>query len=102
MYCIETWLDSELSNSEVNISGYGVLVYAKTQLGHDASIVPLPLAIDNLEFLPMSFTFCNHKFCIATFYCPPSSTALYFDRLYFVLQQLNIVSFLVLYFVPLT
>ena len=30
----------------------------------------------------MSFTFCNHKFCIATFYCPPSSTALYFDHLY--------------------
>ena len=49
-----------------------MLVYAKTQLAHDASIVPLPLAKDNL---PMSFTFCNHKFCIATFYRPPSSTA---------------------------
>jgi len=80
-----------------NHHGGGVLVYVKTQLAHDTSIVPLPLAIDNLEFLPMSLTFCNHKFCIATFYRPPSSTTLYFDRFYSVLQQLNIVGFLVLY-----
>ena len=51
-----------------NHHGGGVLVYVKTQLAHDTSIVPLPLAIDNLEFLPMSLTFCNHKFCIATFF----------------------------------
>ena len=67
----------------------------KTQLAHDASIVPLPLAIDKLEFLTMSFTFCNCKFCIGTFYRPCSSTALYLDHSYSALQQLNTVGFLV-------
>ena len=94
---VESWLDSEISDSEVNISGYrvfrydrnrhgdGVLIFVKNQLAQDASIVLLPNVPDNLEFLPISFTFC-----IATFYRPPSSSALYFDSLYCALQKLNI------------
>ena len=97
---VETWLDSEISDAELYISGYrvfrhdrnrhggGVLVYVKNQFVQDASVVELSLFDDNLEFLPISFTFCNHRFCIATFYRPPGSSSSYFENLQFAVQQL--------------
>ena len=49
-----------------NRHGGGVLVYVKNQFVQNASVVKLSLFDDNLEFLPISFTFCNHRFCIST------------------------------------
>ena len=70
-----------------------MLVYVKSQFVQDASVVTLPLVEDSLEFLPITFTLCNHKFCIATFYRPPSSSVSYFDNLYFAVQQCKFISF---------
>ena len=37
--------------------------------------------------------FCNHKFCISTFYRPPSSGVAYFDALFEAIESLNIVNY---------
>ena len=37
--------------------------------------------------------FCNHKFCISTFYRPPSTDVSYFDMLFEVVETLNIVNY---------
>ena len=66
-----------------NRHGGRVLVYVKNQFVQDTSVVELSLFDDYLEFLPISFTFCNHRFCIATFYWPPSSSSSYFQNLQF-------------------
>ena len=95
----------EISDAELNIPGYrvfrhdrnrhggGVLVYVKNQFVQDASVVELSLFDDNFKFLPISFTFCNHRFCIATFYRTPSSSSSYFENLQFAVQQLDVVNF---------
>ena len=41
----------------------------------------------------MCVEFCNHKFCISTFYRPPSSDVAYFDTLFEAVETLNIVNF---------
>ena len=70
-----------------------MLVYVKNQFVKMLLLWNLHSFDDNLEFLPISFTFCNHRFCIATFCQPPSSFSSYFENLQFAVQQLDIVNF---------
>ena len=71
--------------------GGGVLIFVKTELC--ASVVPFSEPMANLEFLPIVFTFCELKFCIAVFYRPPSSDVHYFDNFCSVVENLNIVNY---------
>ena len=77
---VESWLSSEISNLEIslpnflyfrlvrNCHGGGIVVFVKLHL----SVSPLPLPLNNLEFLPLQIT-CHHlSFTLGTFYCPPN------------------------------
>ena len=79
---VESWLCDSILNSEIFLPGYiifrrdrdrhagGLLIFVRIELY--VSIIPMPLMVD-LEFLPISFTFCNFKFCLGVFYWPSSS-----------------------------
>ena len=82
IFVTETWLSSDILNSELSITGYslyrldrnrhggGVAMYISSHLS--SSIVSLPP--NDLELLLASFVFCNHSISIGTFYHPPSSS----------------------------
>ena len=78
---VETWLSSEISDSEILIPNYmsfrldrsrhggGIAVFVKSSL----SVSALPFT-PNLEFLPPSIKPSNHySFTLGTFYRPPNS-----------------------------
>ena len=78
---METWLSSEISDSEILIPNYmsfrldrsrhggGIAVFVKSSL----SVSALP-STPNLEFLPLSIKPSNHySFTLGTFYRPPNS-----------------------------
>ena len=86
---VESWLCVDVSNSEPTLPGYdifrrdrdrhggGILIFVKSELC--ASFISYSPTPTGLEFLPLTFEFCKSKFCIATFYRPPSSDVNYFD-----------------------
>ena len=43
-------------------------------------LFPIPTS-SSIELLSLTVEFCNSKFCISTFYRPPSSDVSYFDEL---------------------
>ena len=83
---VESWLSPQVSNSEIFIPGFKIFRKDRNRHGGDILIfVKYNLActsilfIHIIEFVPLCVEFCNHKFCISTFYRPPSSDVAYFD-----------------------
>ena len=93
---VETWLSSDILESEVALPGYqvhrldrnrhggGILVYVR-----DNFVVNLLPSPDNLELLTLSV--CNgiNKVCISLFYRPPNSPCEVFENLFLYLQSLH-------------
>ena len=54
----------------------------------------LPISTSpSMEFISFIFEFCSSKFCISVFYRPPSSVVSYFDELFDVIENLDVVNF---------
>jgi len=78
---VETWLCSDIMDNEVTIPGFqlhrldrnrhggGILMHISDKL----TMCHLPAIVQdhNLEFLPLSVRFLEHKFCIAAFFIDP-------------------------------
>lgn len=100
---VESWLSPDISDAEIFIPGFrrdrnrhggGILIFVKDILVCTA--VPFQYAnpsSPSIEFLPLCIEFCNHKFCISTFYRPPSLDVAYFDALFEAIESLNIVNY---------
>ena len=59
----------------------------------DLDVSVVPGLSSNLEFLPVSIKFLNHKFCICVFYRLPSSFSSIFDTFFQSLEVLDISPF---------
>ena len=103
---VESWLSPEVSDTEIFIPGFnifrkdrnrhggGIVVFVKDKL--ICTVIPFQHNNSHLppiEFLPLCVEFCNHKFCISTFYRPPSSDVAYFDALLEAVETLNIINY---------
>ena len=104
---VESWLSPDISDAEIfipsfkifrrdrNRHGGGILIFVKDTLV--CTTVPFQYhanpSLSSIEFLPLCIEFCNRKFCISTFYRPPSSDVAYFDTLFEAIASLNIVNY---------
>ena len=98
----ESWLSQDIPDSELVISGYnvfrrdrnrhggGIIIFVRDSL--PCTILPTPIS-SSIELLSLTVEFCSSKFCISTFYRPPSSDVSYFDELYDIIEKLDIVTF---------
>ena len=99
-------MSPDISDTEIYIPGFkifrrdrnrhggGILIFVKDILV--CTTVPFQYAnpsLPSIEFLPLYIEFCNHKFCISTFYRPPSSGVAYFDALFEAIESLNTVNY---------
>ena len=97
---VETWLSSEIDDSELSIGNYqilrndrnrhggGVLMYVSSRL----SVKLLPCGCNSdLELLVISVSHVSNKckYCVGLFYRPPSSNVDIFDRLCTALYTLK-------------
>ena len=97
---VETWLNEDISNEQLDIPGFtlhrkdrhhhggGVLIYTADSLV--VSLLPTSVYDQSLEFLPISVTLFNQKFCIAVFYRPPNSSYSIFDTVFHSLELIDI------------
>ena len=53
------------------------------------TILSTPIS-SSIELLSLTVEFCSSKFCISTFYRPPSSDVSYFDELYDIIEKLDL------------
>ena len=100
---VETWLSKDISDNELGIPGFtlhrkdrhrhggGVLIYTAESL--IVSLLPSSMFDQSLEFLPISVTFFNQKFCIAVFYRPPDSPSSIFDTVFHSLELIDIAQY---------
>ena len=72
--------------------GRGVLIYTAESL--IVSLLPNSVYDLSLEFLPISVTFYNQKFCIAVFYRPPDPPSGIFDTVFHSLELIDISQFI--------
>lgn len=100
--CItESWLCTDILDTEVRISGYsvhrldrnrhggGIIMYTRD----DLVVTVIPNFSLSLEFLPVSIRLHNFKLCICIFYRPPSSLSSIFDTFSESLEKLDISQF---------
>ncbi len=86
---VETWLNSDILNSELYVPNYSVLRLDRNRHGggvalfiqNNISYVPILTDIPNLEFLLVSLTRHQLHLNIGVFYRPPSSSHIIFDTL---------------------
>ena len=93
---VESWLCSDILDSEVDLPGYdvhrldrnrhggGILVYVRSNFV--SKVYPFP---GNLELLTLSVCNGNDKVCISLFYRPPNSSCEVFENLFLYLQSLD-------------
>ena len=102
--CItESWISNEVKNDELTIANYQILRLDRNRHGGGVllyvhcffSVNVLPNINPGLELLTVSIECHNpyHKFCIALFYRPPSSSKDIFNSLFNVLHSLNPIVF---------
>ena len=94
---VETWLSSEVKNSEIDIPGFqlyqhdrnrhggGVLIYVSAMFF--VSVLPSP--VPPLELLTLSIQCASFKVHLSLFYRPPNSNAFIFDTLFNYLESIN-------------
>ena len=93
---VETWLSSDILDSEVTLPGYqvhrldrnrhggGILVYVKDSFVSNSLSSP-----DNLELLTLSIANDINKVCLSLFYRPPHSPSDVFQDLFLYLQSFD-------------
>lgn len=95
---VETWLSPDITDNELQISGYQLVRLDRNRNGGGIAMyvsdlfsfrVLLQSGPYNLEFLAVILSSSNFKFCVSLFYRPPSSPVSIFDELFFTLQILN-------------
>ena len=103
---VESWLSTEISDSEISIQGYsvirldrnrhgsGVLIYVKYMFTYSLVFK----GTDDLELIVVSFLCTMHDtnpdFTLALFYRPPNSSSFVIDTLFTVLCNLNVSVFI--------
>ena len=97
---VETWLSSDILDSEVCLPGYqlhrrdrnrhggGILVYV--QNSYVSCLLCTP---DNLELLTLSISSGTKKICLSLLYRPPNSHSDLFQDLFLYLQSLDTAQF---------
>ena len=97
---VETWLDSDITDSEIDLPGYevhrldrnrhggGVLVYVRNIF--ITVLYPSPV---NLELLTLSISTSVNKVYISLLYRPPNSPSDILENVFLYLQSLNINQF---------
>ena len=104
--CItETWLCTDVLDNEISIPGYntyrqdrnrhggGTLMYIKCEL----VVIDIPNLSPSLEFLPVSISFLNFKFCVCAFYRLPSSYSSIFETFLSLWKNSTFLSFVTFY-----
>ena len=71
---VESWLSPDISDIEICIPGFEIFRRNRNRHGGGILIfvfcttVSFQYANPSVEFLPLCIEFCNHKFCISTFF----------------------------------
>ena len=93
---VETWLSSEILDSEVALPGYQVHRLDRNRHGggipvyvRDSFVSNLLSSPDNLELLTLSIANDINKVCLSLFYRPPHSSSDVFQDLFLYLQSFD-------------
>ena len=104
---VESWLCPNIAATEIGLPGYNTVRLDRDRHGGGIvlfvsdvyNVKVLQQGPLNLEFLLVSVQCAHFRLILALFYRPPSSSAVYFDCLYSVLESIHYSNliFLILY-----